>query len=56
MNNICVYCQGRRFDTEPNGICCSNGKIILQHLIVPPETLKSYITGETIFFQNNYWI
>lgn len=47
MNFLCPYCGAYKFEKEPPGMCCSNGKIDLPPLIAPPEPLLEYISGET---------
>lgn len=47
LNKICKYCNALKFDAEAPGLCCANGKVILQPLVDPPNPLKEYTSGET---------
>lgn len=47
LNFLCPYCGAYKFEEEVPGMCCSNGKVELQLLEVPPEPLMEYISGET---------
>lgn len=47
MNHECVYCKALKYEKEPNGMCCSSGKVKLPKLIEPPEPLKSLTSGVT---------
>lgn len=45
MDKQCVYCAALKYDKEPPGMCCANGKVELPPLIDPPEPLLSYVKG-----------
>lgn len=47
MSKICRYCKAFKFDKEPPGLCCANGKVKLPPLMPPPEPLRSYVTANT---------
>lgn len=56
MDKVCLHCLALKFQNEPPGMCCSNGKISLWPLQEPPEPLRSYLSGTTTdsrhFLQN----
>lgn len=56
MDQVCLHCLALKFQNEPPGMCCSNGKISLWPLQEPPEPLRSYLSGTTTdsrhFLQN----
>ena len=43
---ICQYCNALRFQLEPQGLCCANGKVKLPQLTTPPEPLNSLLSGQ----------
>lgn len=45
MNLICAHCQALKFENEPPGMCCLNGKIQLPILEEPPDPLRYYLSG-----------
>lgn len=47
MSKLCKFCNARKFEGEPLGMCCSGGKVFLQQLNDPPEPLKSLVTNES---------
>ena len=47
MDVVCNHCQAKKYKGEPPGMCCSNGKVKLPPLKVPPEPLLSYLSGST---------
>ena len=47
MNNICQFCNAKKFSGETPGFCCINGKIRLPPLEAPPQEFLNYMTGET---------
>lgn len=56
MNLCCKYCSALKWNREPPGLCCSNGKIRLPLIKEPPEPLRSLLNGKTseskTFLQN----
>lgn len=48
LDNLCQFCRALRFDGEPNGICCQNGKIKLPELEPLPAPLSELIIGESV--------
>ncbi|XP_050683985.1 uncharacterized protein LOC126978908 [Leptidea sinapis] len=47
MNEVCKFCEAKKFKGETQSICCSSGKIKLPELkSLPPEFLE-YKKGET---------
>lgn len=47
MERLCMHCDALKFFKESPGMCCSNGKVSLPPLTVPPEPLRSYVSGAT---------
>ncbi|GBP40167.1 hypothetical protein EVAR_20310_1 [Eumeta japonica] len=56
MNISCQYCDALRFQHEPPGLCCLNGKVKLPKLLPPPKPLESLLSGQGTqskhFFKN----
>ena len=48
MSKICPYCKALKFNGETMGICCASEKAKLPLLAVPPEPLKTLLTGTTL--------
>ncbi|CAF1287602.1 unnamed protein product [Rotaria sp. Silwood1] len=61
MTEICSYCDALKWPGEAPGMCCSNGKVKLPPLRLPPEPLESLMSGTTAtskhFLENirNMW-
>ncbi|KAJ8974952.1 hypothetical protein NQ317_016474 [Molorchus minor] len=47
MDNICQFCNAKKFSRETPGICFMNGKIRLAPLESPSLEFLHYMTGET---------
>jgi len=47
MSRHCPYCDALRWPGESGGMCCSNGKVVLPMLQLPPEPLESLMSGAT---------
>ena len=48
MTDVCCsHCKGFKWRGEAAGMCCSNGKVKLPPLRLPPEPLQSLMLGET---------
>ena len=45
MTEVCSYCDALKWPGEAPAICCSNGKVKLPSLRLPPETLESLMLG-----------
>ncbi|KAL8624599.1 hypothetical protein ACOMHN_045134 [Nucella lapillus] len=56
MSIVCKHCGALKFKKEPQGMCCSNGKVRLPPLPDPPEPLKGLLAGtsqdSTHFLEN----
>lgn len=52
MNKFCVSCHAARFNCEPPGICCGNGKIQLPPHPEPPTYLSSLLSDNEHFLSN----
>jgi len=56
MDITCQNCFALKWQLEPPGMCCANGKVVLPPLISPPEPLGTLLSGETLsskhFLQN----
>lgn len=46
MDNECQKCHALKFQLEPIGLCCCDGKIRLPVLVDPEEPLRSLLLGE----------
>ena len=42
---VCHYCSALKSKDESKGICCSNGRIKQDDIVVPPVTLKLLVDG-----------
>lgn len=47
MNKGCGHCGALKFKNETPGMCCSNGKVKLPALNLPPEPLSTLVSGTT---------
>lgn len=47
MSKVCPHCKALKFVNEPQGLCCSNGKVVLPILNTPPEPLYTLVSGTT---------
>ena len=47
MNKECKYCSAKRFEGEPKGICCAEGKVSIQCPKSPPEPLNTLLAAST---------
>ena len=45
MSVKCQHCHARKFQQEPPGTCCANGKVVLPPLPAAPEPLASLLAG-----------
>lgn len=45
MDKECQYCHALKFKNETIGMCCSSGKVVLPILNLPPDPLKSLMSG-----------
>ena len=45
MSVECQHCHARKFQQEPLGMCCANGKVVLSPLPAAPEPLASLLAG-----------
>lgn len=58
MNKMCMHCNALKFQNEPPGMCCGNGKVKLPELQPPPEPLSTLVAGitpESKHFLLNIW-
>ncbi|UYV82493.1 hypothetical protein LAZ67_21002525 [Cordylochernes scorpioides] len=46
MDSTCRFCGALRWKDESSGMCCSNGKVRLPLIDLPPEPLRSLLSGE----------
>lgn len=46
MREICNFCHALKWRKETDGMCCSNGKIVLPNFQDPPHLLKSLLNGD----------
>lgn len=44
---VCPHCNALKFQKEPPGLCCANGKVKLPELLPPPEPLRRLLYGES---------
>jgi len=42
---VCQFCSALRWKDECKTLCCSNGKLKLDDIIIPPEPLNSLLNG-----------
>ncbi|CAF4665941.1 unnamed protein product, partial [Rotaria sp. Silwood2] len=47
ITEICSYCDALKWPGKAPGMCCSNGKVKLPPLRLPPEPLESLMSGTT---------
>lgn len=47
MSVVCQHCNAVKFEKEPPGLCCANGKVKLPELLLPPEPLRTLRYGES---------
>ena len=47
MSKVCNFCRAKKWDNEPPGVCCSNGKVQLATFQEPPQPLKNLLIGST---------
>ena len=47
MSSACVYRSALKWTGEAPGMCCSNGRVKLSPLTLPPEPLESLMSGTT---------
>lgn len=47
MDKECQYCHAFKYKGESAGFCCASGKVVLPPLNLPPEPLKTLMTGVT---------
>jgi hypothetical protein len=47
MDKICRHCSAKKYQGEPPGMCCNNGKVRLPLLDSPPDEFLSYMTATT---------
>ena len=47
MTYVCSHCKALKWSKESAGMCCSNGKVSLPPLRLPPEPLHSLMLGDT---------
>ncbi|UYV69864.1 hypothetical protein LAZ67_7001017 [Cordylochernes scorpioides] len=46
LDTTCRFCGALRWKDESSGMCCSNGKVRLPLIDLPPEPLRSLLSGE----------
>ncbi|UYV76495.1 hypothetical protein LAZ67_14000723 [Cordylochernes scorpioides] len=46
MDTTCRFCGALRWKDESSGMCCLNGKVRLPLIDLPPEPLRSLLSGE----------
>ncbi|XP_045511060.1 uncharacterized protein LOC123705982 [Colias croceus] len=42
----CAFCNAFKWQKEPNGICCSGGKVLIENFHDPPDIMKALLNGE----------
>lgn len=47
MSVVCHHCNAVKFEKEPPGLCCADGKVKLPELLPPPEPLRTLLYGES---------
>jgi hypothetical protein len=47
MNKVCSSCGALKWKTESSGMCCDNGKVVLEKLCPPINPLKDLMSGNT---------
>ena len=48
MDQLCCYCDARKWKSETSTVCCTNGKVHLSPFPDPPVYLKHLWTADTI--------
>ncbi|CAF4918492.1 unnamed protein product [Pieris macdunnoughi] len=46
MSVVCEHCLALKFKDESKGMCCLQGKVKLEEVLLPPEPLHSLLTGD----------
>ncbi|XP_035217046.1 uncharacterized protein LOC118190447 [Stegodyphus dumicola] len=46
MSVVCEHCLALKFKDESKGMCCLQGKVKLEEILIPPEPLHSLLTGD----------
>ena len=51
----CEHCDAKRFEHEPRGVCCHDGKVELNELNVPNELMRLWSSNDVDarHFRNN---
>jgi hypothetical protein len=44
MDMICTYCGALKWKEEASGMCCDNGKVVLEELCSPIHPLKELMS------------
>jgi hypothetical protein len=47
MNTVCASCGALKWKTENSGMCCDNGKVVLEKLCPPINPLKDLMSGNS---------
>lgn len=47
MNTLCEHCNAIKYKNETPGLCCASGKVKLPPLNLPPEPLRTLVSGTT---------
>ena len=58
MDQVCTHCSAYKFKGETKGVCCSNGKVVLEPSPALPLLLKELLSGEgplSKHFLDNIW-
>jgi len=45
MDIVCMHCNALKWKGESAGLCCLNGKVMLEDIGEPPEPLRSLLNG-----------
>ena len=46
MDQVCTHCSAYKFKGETKGVCCSDGKVVLEPSPAIPPLLKELLSGE----------
>ena len=46
MEQVCTHCSAYKFKGETKGVCCSNGKVVLEPSPALPPLLKELLSSE----------
>jgi hypothetical protein len=46
MVQKCQYCKALKWSGEPPGLCCFNGKVVLDDLAYTPDLLSEFLLGQ----------